>query len=85
MGMAVDVVLPAESQLYPNLGAEYVFKEIISIRGGYEAKQDVPAATFGLGLQNLSKDFGAGIDYAFTYQNAKGLAGIHRISLNVEF
>ena len=57
-----------------NVGAEVIFKEVVSLRGGYENNKDWSAGT-GIRL------FGANLDYAFK-PNMDDLGDTHKVSLS---
>ena len=57
-----------------NVGAEVTFKDVVSLRGGYENNKDWSAGT-GIRL------FGANLDYAFK-PNMDDLGDTHKVSLS---
>jgi hypothetical protein len=48
--LTVDGNHPADAAQYLNIGAEYIFSEIISLRGGFRSNRDVEKFFYGLGL-----------------------------------
>jgi hypothetical protein len=48
--LSVDGNHPADAAQYLNIGAEYSFSEIISLRGGFRSNRDVEKFFYGLGL-----------------------------------
>ncbi len=67
-----------------NVGAEYTFMQIISLRGGYMFNNDVYGVTGGVGIH---KNFGGvelGIDYSWTPFTG-GFADVQRLSFDVAY
>ncbi|NQV16085.1 PorV/PorQ family protein [bacterium] len=48
-----------------NVGAEYVFQDLVFLRGGYKLNYDVDGLTLGLGLNYSLGDYRLSINYAF--------------------
>jgi hypothetical protein len=74
--VSFDATHPRASAEHISVGAEYVFMESLSLRGGYITDHitDAEGMSFGVGLQQ----FGLGIDYS--YSAFKIFSDIHRIS-----
>ena len=60
--VSVDAAHPRSYPEYVNIGGEYVFMNIFSVRGGYISGQDDYSYTTGFGV----KKFGFAIDYSYT-------------------
>lgn len=74
-----DLSKPKELSTRFNLGAEYVYNQVMAIRAGYKFNYDVDSFTAGFGVK-ISR---YSLDYAFA---PKGdLGDNHRISLGVRF
>ncbi len=74
-----DLSKPQELSTRFNLGAEYVYNQVMAIRAGYKFGYDVDTFTAGFGMK-ISR---YNLDYAFA---PKGdLGDNHRISLGVKF
>lgn len=67
-----------------NIGAEYSFMQIISLRGGYMFNNDVYGATAGVGLHKDIDGVTLGIDYSWTPFTG-GFMDVQRLSLNVAY
>lgn len=70
---------PTDNNETYDLGAEYIYRNLLSLRTGYSFGQDEfswPAAGFGIKLKKLA---GLKLDYAFTAKERLGT--YHRISL----
>jgi hypothetical protein len=77
--VSADLNKPKELSTRFNLGAEYVFNQIMAIRAGYKFGYDVDSFTAGFGVKINRYN----LDYAFA---PKGdLGDNHRISLGVIF
>ncbi len=66
-----------------NLGAEYVWNDLASLRAGYAFNQDELGFGIGAGFHYKSEDFSGIIDYSFN--TTKNLGGIHQISISATF
>ncbi len=66
-----------------NLGAEYIWNDMASLRAGYAFNQDQLGFGIGAGFHYKSEDFSGVIDYAFN--TTKSLGGVHYISINATF
>ena len=66
-----------------NLGAEYVWNDMASLRAGYAFNQDELGFGIGAGFHYKSEDFSGVIDYSFN--TTKNLGGIHQISISAAF
>jgi len=81
--LTVDANHPRDYPEQINVGVEYTFMNILSLRGGYSAPNDERGFSTGVGLK---KDFGGvnlGVDYAYTPFGV--FNSVHRLSLNFAF
>ncbi len=65
-----------------NLGMEYVFNNLISLRGGWKFSYDQEDVTGGFGIKFNSFGFDSRVDYG--YNNFKLLPGTHSFTLEIE-
>ncbi|HDQ00634.1 MAG TPA: PorV/PorQ family protein [bacterium] len=77
--ISLDAVHPRSYSEYLNIGGEYVFMDIISLRGGYISSQDEYDFTYGIGF----KLFGLAVDYS--YVPYKVFDDINRVTFKFEF
>jgi hypothetical protein len=74
-----DLNKPKELSARFNLGAEYLYNQVMAVRAGYKFGYDVDSFTAGFGVKINSYS----LDYAFA---PKGdLGDNHRISLGIKF
>ena len=67
-----------------NIGAEYMFKNFVFVRGGYNINYDAEGVAGGAGFHfPVSVAGEANLDYAYT--DMRDLGGVHRLSLTFEF
>jgi hypothetical protein len=67
-----------------NIGAEYMFKNFVFVRGGYNINYDAEGVAGGAGFHfPVSVAGEANLDYAYT--DMRDLGGVHRFSLTFEF
>jgi hypothetical protein len=66
-----------------NLGAEYVWNDMASLRAGYAFNEDELGFGIGAGFHYKSEDFSGVIDYSFN--TTKNLGGIHQITISAAF
>ena len=75
---------PPDNSERMNVGGEYVYRDFLALRGGYNINYDAEGLAGGVGfrfpLSSLAK---ADMDYAFT--DMKELGGAHRFSLTFGF
>ena len=83
----VDAKHPNDNYESINVGGEYVFNNVIALRGGYKALfLEGSEESFALGAgfrQRLLGNIAFHIDYA--YQDFGVLAAIHKISVGIDF
>ena len=77
--MVVDAVHPRSHPEFINMGVEYVWQNIFSLRGGFATGQDERGFAGGFGLNQ----FGLSIDYAYTPFGIFG--NIHRFSVGFAY
>ena len=82
--VALDANHPNDAPEHASVGLEYVWSDIIALRGGYHMNDDVRSLTYGLGVRLESPGaFAVTVDYAATTLEKLGL--IHVIGLSVGF
>jgi|YelNatPaOPRAMG01_1025707.scaffolds.fasta_scaffold66095_2 opacity protein-like surface antigen len=85
--LAVDAVHPSDNYESVNVGAEYVYNDLIAIRGGYKSlflQNSEESFTLGFGVkQILLGNIAIKVDYA--YQDFGRLTNIQKFSLNISF
>jgi hypothetical protein len=77
--ISADAAHPRSYPEYVNFGGEYIFMDIISIRGGYISGQDEYSYTAGFGVRK----FGFGLDYSYTPFNI--FDTVNRFSVEFSF
>jgi len=82
--LSADLLDSRDYDYQVNTGAEFVFKEIVQLRGGYKFNYSVADYTFGFGL-NLKNiiDFKGKLDYA--YSNFGVLNDVHSLSISIGY
>ncbi|MCD6234919.1 MAG: PorV/PorQ family protein [Candidatus Marinimicrobia bacterium] len=82
--VAGDMIHPNNNLEQYNLGFEYAFREMVSLRGGYKFAADEGGLTLGAGLRMALMDWTTlCIDYA--YSDLGLLTSSHRFSLGISF
>ena len=77
--LAVDAARPRDYYEHMNLGMEYTFMELLSLRAGYAFPTDEEGISLGAGLNVDFGGIGLGADYAYT---SFGILGnVNRIGL----
>ena len=77
--VAVDAARPRDFYEHLNMGAEYTFMDLLSLRAGYAFPTDEQGISLGAGLNVDFGGIGLGADYAYT---AFGVLGsVNRIGL----
>ena len=77
--LAVDAARPRDFYEHVNVGAEYTFMDLLSLRAGYAFPTDEEGISLGAGLNTEVSGIGLGANYAYT---AFGILGnVNRISL----
>jgi hypothetical protein len=85
--VAADAIHPNNNVEYLNLGFEYVFQNMISIRGGqsfYGMDQSKEGLTFGIGL-NYQIPRGPKVSFDYVYRDIGVFDNIPGYSLNIIF
>ena len=80
---AVQVGRPNDADEQYNLGVEYVFQSLVSIRGGYAFNYDAENFSGGLGVSLNSLGIDGHLDYAYT--NYRYLPGTHMFTTEIGF
>jgi long-subunit fatty acid transport protein len=87
MTLALDAMHPSDNYECLNAGAEYVFNDVVYLRGGYKSlaqKDSEEGLTAGIGIkQFLMGNFQFSVDYA--YESFARLKNAQKISLGVSF
>ncbi len=79
--LSVDASHPRSGSEYVSFGGEYIFMDMVAIRGGYTTNpvNDASGAAFGFGISQ----FGVGLDYS--YAPYAVFNDIHRLSVHLTF
>ena len=77
--VSVDRVHPRSYPEFFNIGFDYLFLDIFSIRAGYVSNQDEYDVSYGFGV----KKFGVAFDYAYTPFGVFG--EVQRITVRLSF
>ena len=80
---AVDFETFADVSEQFAFGAEYTWKELVSVRAGYRTGTDQFGLSGGVGLRYVSEDFSGRIDYSVSPTTNIGL--INRVSISMRF
>jgi len=80
---AFQVGRPNDADEQYNLGAEYVFEKLVSLRGGYRFNYDTEDWSMGMGVDLGSIGLEGSVDYSYT--NFKFLPGTHMFSVELGF
>jgi long-subunit fatty acid transport protein len=85
--LAVDALHPTDNVETMNLGAEYRWNEMISIRGGYKSlfmDESIEGLTLGAGIQYLIPNYGKfSVDYS--YADFDILGDVQTFALTITF
>ena len=85
--VAVDAFHPSDNSESVSLGAEYAYKKMLALRGGYQnlfQKDSEVGLTLGAGLQgNLSETLAYNLDYAWADHGR--LDSTHRLTVGITF
>jgi len=66
-----------------NLGIEYTFMNLLSIRGGYQTNRDLASWSLGIGLSHSIFDKQVRVDYS--YSKFKLFDDVNRIGIGIQF
>ena len=81
---ALDSNKPNDAKQHYNAGAEFMFMDMLALRGGYKLNYDEDSFTFGAGINTaLFGDFKVRLDYA--YSDMGVLDVVHRGSIGFSF
>ncbi|HEY6172673.1 MAG TPA: PorV/PorQ family protein [Candidatus Kapabacteria bacterium] len=83
LNVAFDFTESTDGPQRYNLGAEYVYNNIVALRAGYAFNHDQLGLGIGAGYKFKSDDFLGDIDYAYNTSNNFG--GIHTVSIIATF
>jgi hypothetical protein len=83
LNLAFDFTETTDGPQRYNLGAEYVYNSLVSLRAGYAFNHDQLGLGLGAGYKFKSDDFIGNIDYA--YNTSKNFSGIHTVSIIANF
>lgn len=82
--VAYDLFQPNDYQRQMHYGIEYVWKNVLALRGGYKMDYDTEGLTFGGGVQTTLSGYRLAVDYSYG-KMSDYLNNVHRISLGVQF
>ena len=82
--IAVGATHPRDYPEQVNIGAEYTFLQMISLRGGYMFNNDVYGVTAGVGIHKDIAGVNLGIDYSWTPFTG-GFSDVQRLSFVVAY
>jgi hypothetical protein len=81
--VTVDANHPRDYPEQLNIGAEYTFMNLVSLRAGYSTPNDERSFSYGVGLKEDNGDIDVAIDYSYTPFGV--FNSVHRISLNFAY
>ena len=81
--LATDFLHPNNYTERLNLGLEYKFMNMISIRGGFQTNRDVASWSVGGGFNTFVADYGVEVNYSFS--KMKYFDNVNRISMLFSF
>ncbi|HRN25590.1 MAG: PorV/PorQ family protein [Ignavibacteriaceae bacterium] len=81
--VAVDASHPRDYPEQVSFGAEYLFMDSFSLRGGYTFPTDEQEFTLGVGFKQSISDVKFAIDYSYTPFGI--FDNVHRISINLAY
>ncbi len=81
--LAAQIGRPNDAEEQYNVGAEYTYSGLLSLRGGYRFNYDTERLSGGLGINLKSIGIDGRLDYAYT--DYRYLPGTHMFSLEVGF
>ncbi len=82
--VAVDATHPRDFPEQVNVGAEYTFMQVVSLRAGYMFNNNVYGFAGGVGLHENIGGVNFGLDYSWT-PFIGGFADVQRLSFNVAY
>ncbi len=78
-----DLIQPNDYLQQMNLGFEYTFSDMFSLRSGYKFNYDTDGITFGAGVAHELMNIPFTFDYSYGHMG-EYLVAVHRISLGVK-
>lgn len=81
--LAVDATHPRDYPEQVNVGAEYVFMQMVAVRGGYMFNNDEYALTAGVGVEQQLSDMRIGVDYSYTPFGV--FQRVHRVTVRFSY
>jgi len=81
--LAVQVARPNDSDEQYNVGAEYTYNSLLSLRGGYRFNYDTEDVSGGVGIDLKTFGVNGTVDYAYTHY--KYLPGTNMFSIEIGF
>jgi opacity protein-like surface antigen len=82
--VTIDGNHPNDNRETLSCGTEYVWNDLLAVRGGYIMNHDVAKFSFGGGIHwTMMENFGLNLDYA--YADLGILNSVQRISLSLQF
>jgi hypothetical protein len=81
--LAVQISRPNDAEEQYNVGGEYTYNNVVSLRAGYRFNYDTENLSGGVGLNLASLGVEGRVDYAYT--NYKYLPGTHMFSIEIGF
>lgn len=83
LNIAFDASHPRDFSERINFGAEYWYKDMVALRGGYSFNHDVSNLSGGIGIEQDIGGVRILIDYSFT--NNEYFDGVNRFSLGIAY
>jgi len=83
LNVALDFSTHSDGPEAFNVGAEYLWNDMVAVRAGYAFNQDQLGLGAGAGFHYKTEDFSGTVDYALN--TTKSLGTIHRISISAMF
>jgi hypothetical protein len=83
LNLALDFAAHSDGPETFNVGAEYLWNNLLALRAGYAFNQDQLGLGAGVGFRYKSEDFNGNIDYSLN--TTASLGTIHRISIAAMF
>jgi hypothetical protein len=83
INLAVDFLHSNSYSERINIGAEYLYMKLISLRAGYQTNRDIASWSAGMGVITTLSDYDVEVSYSFSKMNT--FDGVSRISMNIGF
>jgi hypothetical protein len=83
ISLAVDFLHSNSYSERINVGAEYLYMKMVSLRLGYQTNRDIASWSAGVGLQTTISDYDVEVDYSFSKMTT--FDNVSRISLHFGF